>query len=83
MGKDTACNLGFRETRLVSRLGEGLIIMGQVCFEFWGPDESRIYSVFGVSMEASLAIRLGVLVLEESVTGSGVFGWTCLDSSGW
>ena len=45
--------------------------MVMACFVFWGPDESRIYSVFGVLMGASLAIWLGFLVLEESVAGFG------------
>lgn len=57
--------------------------MGKVCFEFWGPDESRIYFVFGVPVEASPTVWLGVLVLEESVPGFGVFGWTYLGSFGW
>lgn len=35
--------------------------MGKVCFEFWGPDESRIYSGFGVPMTARFAGWLGVL----------------------
>lgn len=33
------------------------MIMGEVCFEFWGPDESRIYSE--VPMGGSLAVWLG------------------------
>lgn len=46
------------------------MIMGEVCFEFWGPDESRIYSE--VPMGGSLAVWLGgVLVSEES---GAVFG---------
>lgn len=33
------------------------MIMGEVCFEFWGPDESRIYSE--VPMGGSLSVWLG------------------------
>lgn len=35
--------------------------MGMVCFDFRGPDESRVYSVFRAPLGASLAIWLGVL----------------------
>lgn len=45
--------------------------MGKDCIKFRDLDESRIYSVFGVPMGASLAIWLGFLVLEESVAGFG------------
>lgn len=59
------------------------MIMGEVCFEFWGPDESRIYSE--VPMGGSLAVWLGggswfQRNLEQYL---GVFGWACLGSSGW
>lgn len=58
------------------------MIMGEVCFEFWGPDESRIYSE--VPMGGSLAVWLGGSWFQRNLEQYlGVFGWTCLGSSGW